>query len=103
MEGWRFFQKPGGLELYFLKPELNFTFFFFIFCPDGCYNCGVETGVEIIVVESAIKHPQAPQGAIKSGLFFLDEKELFIADEERSGGVAAIEQPPWTRELSGGT
>ena len=31
MKGWRFFQKPIGLELYFLKPELIFTFFFFIF------------------------------------------------------------------------
>jgi hypothetical protein len=30
---WRFFQKPGGLELYFLKPELSFTFFLFIFFP----------------------------------------------------------------------
>ena len=29
--GWRFFQKPGGLELYFLKPELSFTFFLFVF------------------------------------------------------------------------
>jgi hypothetical protein len=27
--GWRFYQKPGGLELYFLKPELIFTFFFY--------------------------------------------------------------------------
>lgn len=27
--GWRFYQKPGGLELYFLKPELTFTFFFY--------------------------------------------------------------------------
>ena len=29
--GWRFYQKPGGLELYFLKPELIFTFFFLFF------------------------------------------------------------------------
>jgi hypothetical protein len=30
--GWRFYQKPVGLELYFLKPELNFTFFCLFFC-----------------------------------------------------------------------
>jgi hypothetical protein len=29
--GWRFFQKPVGLELDFLKPELTFTFFFLFF------------------------------------------------------------------------
>jgi hypothetical protein len=34
--GWRFFQKPVGLELYFLKPELKFTFFF-IFFVAGCF------------------------------------------------------------------
>jgi hypothetical protein len=40
MQGWRFFQKPVGLELYFLKPELTFTFFLFIFFlakQDGSY------------------------------------------------------------------
>jgi hypothetical protein len=31
MRGWRFFQKPVGLELYFLKPERTFTFFFLFF------------------------------------------------------------------------
>jgi hypothetical protein len=35
-------------------------------------------------MESAIKHPQAPQGAKKSGLVFWDEKELLFAYEERS-------------------
>ena len=35
--GWRFYQKPGGLELYFLKPELTFTFFLFIFFIAGCF------------------------------------------------------------------
>lgn len=30
-DGWRFYQKPAGLELYFLKPELIFTFFFLFF------------------------------------------------------------------------
>jgi hypothetical protein len=73
-----------------LKPELTFTFFFLFFScitkhSRYCSSFG------IVLLEAAIKHPQAPQGAIKSGLVFLDEKELFIADEERSGGVAAIE------------
>jgi hypothetical protein len=45
-------------------------------------------------MESAIKHPQAPQGAKKVVSPFGGEKELFFADEERSGGVAAIEQLP---------
>jgi hypothetical protein len=27
-QGWSFYQKAGGLELYFLKLELNFTFFY---------------------------------------------------------------------------
>ena len=31
MKGWRFYQKPEGLELYYLKPERIFTFFLFIF------------------------------------------------------------------------
>jgi len=35
MRGWRFFQKPVGLELYFLKPELSFTFFFLFFFSVG--------------------------------------------------------------------
>jgi hypothetical protein len=57
-----FFQKPGGLELYFLKPELTFTFFFLFFsCISKhsryCSSFGV------VLVKSAIKHPQAPQGA----------------------------------------
>jgi hypothetical protein len=34
--GWRFYQKPAGLELYFLKPELTFTFFFLFFFVAGC-------------------------------------------------------------------
>ena len=42
----------------------------------------------------AIKHPQAPQGAKKSGLAFWGREGTFFADEERSGGVAAIEQLP---------
>jgi hypothetical protein len=29
--GWRFYQKPAGPELYFLKPELSFTFFLLFF------------------------------------------------------------------------
>jgi hypothetical protein len=42
--------------------------------------------------KSVIKHPQAPQGANKVVLLFRGQGTLF-ADEERSGGVAAIEQP----------
>jgi hypothetical protein len=57
--GWRFFQKPVGLELYFLKPELTFTFFLFIFFVAGCSLCGLLYGM--FLLESAIKHPQAPQ------------------------------------------
>jgi hypothetical protein len=73
-----------------LKPELTFTFFFLFFsCITKHFRyC---SSFAVVLMEAAIKHPQAPQGAIKSGLVFLDEKELFIADEERSGGVAAIE------------
>ena len=33
LQGWRFFQKPVGHELYFLKPELKFAFFFIFFNP----------------------------------------------------------------------
>ena len=29
--GWRFLLKPVGLELFFLKPELTFTFFYLFF------------------------------------------------------------------------
>ena len=89
MQGWRFFQKPVGLELYFLKPELTFTFFLFIFFVAGCFLCGLFSGM--LLVESAIKHPQAPQGmelkCSDSGI---------VAECMRSevGGVAAIEQPP---------
>jgi hypothetical protein len=32
--GWRFYQKPGGPELYFLKPKLSFTFFFLFFLAE---------------------------------------------------------------------
>lgn len=46
-----------------------------------------------VLMEKAIKHPQAPQGAKKVVPHFRG-KELFFVDEERSGGVAAIEQPP---------
>ena len=60
MKGWRFFQKPVGLELYFLKPELTFTFFLFIFFIAGCFLFKLFSGM--FLVESAIKHPQAPQG-----------------------------------------
>jgi hypothetical protein len=47
--GWRFFQKPVGLELYFLKPELTFTFFLFIFFIAGCFLIGFfwDVSVEI--------------------------------------------------------
>jgi len=61
MKGWRFFQKPVGLELYFLKPELSFAFFFFIFFEDGCSGLPFFGGV---LMKSAIKHPQAPQKMI---------------------------------------
>ena len=39
MWGWRFFKKPAGPELYFLKSELSFTFFFLFFfrLQDGYY------------------------------------------------------------------
>jgi len=59
MKRWRFFQKPKGLELYFFKLELSFTFFFFIFS------------------KSLIKHPQAPQGANKVVPLFRG-KELYL-------------------------
>ena len=39
-------------------------------------------------MEMAIKHPQAPQEVNTVAI-----AEVFM-DEERSGGVAAIEQPP---------
>ena len=40
MHGWRFFKKPVGLELYFLKPKLTFTFFLFIFLWQDI-SCGI--------------------------------------------------------------
>ena len=46
-----------------------------------------------VLMKMAIKHPQAPQEAKKVTPLFRG-KELFFADEERSGGVAAIELPP---------
>ena len=42
--------------------------------------------------KTAIKHPQAPQGTNKVVPPFSGQGTLFV-DEERSGGVAAIEQP----------
>ncbi len=39
------------------------------------------------------KHPQAPQGAKKVVSPFGARRNFFFADEERRGGVAAIEQP----------
>jgi hypothetical protein len=74
-----------------LKPELTFTFFFLFFsCITKHFRyC---SSFAVVLMEAAIKHPQAPQGAIKSGApFSFRGKELFYADEERSGGVAAIE------------
>lgn len=59
MKGWRFFQKPVGLELYFLKPELSFTFYFLFFFEVGRSYFPFFGSV---FMESAIKHPQAPQG-----------------------------------------
>ncbi|TRX01387.1 hypothetical protein [Flavobacterium gawalongense] len=57
--GWRFFLKPVGLELvFFIKPELTFTFFFYFFFEDGCCCLAFCRGV---LMETAIKHPQAPQ------------------------------------------
>ncbi len=47
----------------------------------------------IVLMKMAIKHPQAPQGANKVVPVFQGQGTLFV-DEERSGGVAAIEQPP---------
>ena len=44
-------------------------------------------------LEKAIKHPQAPQGAKKVVPLFR-ARNFFFADEERRGGVAAIEQAP---------
>ena len=61
MKGWRFFQKPVGLELYFLKPELTFTFFFLFFFEDR-YCCLALFGG--VLMEMAIKHPQVPQKII---------------------------------------
>ncbi len=40
-------------------------------------------------MESSIKHPQAPQGMELN----VAQAEFSVMDEERSGGVAAIEQP----------
>jgi hypothetical protein len=75
-----------------LKPELSFTFFFFIFYSFATIRFREDCSFGIVLLEAAIKHPQAPQGAIKSGApFSFRGKELFYADEERSGGVAAIE------------
>ena len=43
----------------------------------------------IVLMETAIKHPQAPQGMELNVAI----AEFSVMDEERSGGVAAIEQP----------
>jgi hypothetical protein len=56
------FLKPGGLELvFFIKPELTFTFFFYFFFRRlmllFCF-------FERVLMEAAIKHPQAPQKII---------------------------------------
>ena len=56
--------------------ELIFGFFFYFFSS-------------IVVMESSIKHPQAPQGMELN----VAQAEFSVMDEERSGGVAAIEQP----------
>ena len=42
MQGWIFFQKPVGLELYFLKPELKFAFFFYFFNPQKLLKFYIE-------------------------------------------------------------
>lgn len=81
MKGWRFSQKPVGLELYFLKLKLNFTFFFIFFLSrvflfsffwERFYGIGNQT---------------PPSTAVPS---------FFGRDEERRGGIAAIEQPRLT-------
>jgi hypothetical protein len=64
-------------------------FFLFLFGMEQ-YRSGEDWGNDLM--KSAIKHPQAPQGAKKVVPLFWG-KELFFADEERRGGVAAIEQP----------
>jgi hypothetical protein len=70
--GWRFYQKPGGPELYFLKPELTFTLFFLFF-----FSRMLLRMVAKVLMETAIKHPQAPQGAKKVVPLFWG-KELFL-------------------------
>jgi hypothetical protein len=56
-----------------LKPELTFTFFLFIFFVTGCFLCGLFFGM--FLLESAIKHPQAPQK--KNNCSFLAEIIIF--------------------------
>jgi hypothetical protein len=65
---------------------------FFLFLFDKCSYVPVTICSRNAILKSAIKHPQAPQGAKKVVPLFRG-KELFFADEERRGGVAAIEQP----------
>nr|WP_315167581.1 hypothetical protein [uncultured Flavobacterium sp.] len=47
-----------------------------------------------VVMETAIKHPQAPEQRI------IEAEAEIIYCEERSGGVAAIEQPPEAENCS---
>jgi hypothetical protein len=87
--GWRFYQKPAGPELYFLKPELSFTFFLLFF-----FSRIVLRMVAKVLIKSAINTPKHRKEQEKVVSPFGGEKELFLADEERSGGVAVIELPP---------
>ena len=68
MQGWRFFQKPVGLELYFLKPELTFTFFFFIFFLFNEMFFDRISFFGVVFLKKAIKHPQAPEQKIIGAL-----------------------------------
>jgi hypothetical protein len=68
--GWRFHQKPGGPELYFLKPELNFTLFFLFFFRRLML---LFSTFRKSSYENGNKHPQAPQGARKSGAPFREQ------------------------------
>ncbi|MBF4471758.1 hypothetical protein [Flavobacterium sp. HJJ] len=87
--GWRFYQKPGGPELYFLKPELSFTFFFFIFFEQiASWEVCPLTSLRMtkVLMKMEIKHPQAPQEAKKVVPLFRG-KELFLRMRSAVAGL----------------
>jgi hypothetical protein len=86
MQRWRFFQKPVGLELYFLKAELTFTFFLFIYFVTGCFLLSLFKGCSFGIGNHTPPSTAEKNDCSDSGNYCFSRSEV--------GGVAAIEQLP---------